>query len=207
MTTDAGKGTAPRESLRERKQRETKQRIAHAGLELFLADGFEATTLDAIAEAAGISRRTFFSHFKSKDEILLEYLAQGWDAVLQEILEVSPDEAPLDAVRDTLARHISAYETDEMVAIDRVMRASETLSGRKQAGYAMQEQALYETLCQVWRQPQRRPGLRVVAMVSIGAVRLALDAWTAQGCERPLAEHLEEAFGALATEIGGQRSA
>lgn len=202
MNPDTDKGAGPREGVRERKQRETKQRVAQVGLELFLANGFEATTLDAIAEAAGISRRTFFSHFTSKDEILLAFVAQGWDGVLQELLEVSPDETPVDAVRSTLARHISAYETDEMVAIDRVMRASPTLRGRKQAGYAMQEQALYEVLCQVWRQPQRRPGLRVVAMVSIGAVRLAIDGWVAQGCERPLAEHLDETFAALATEIG-----
>jgi AcrR family transcriptional regulator len=204
MNPDANKGTAPTEGLRERRQRETRQRVAQVGLELFLANGFEATTLDAIAEAAGISRRTFFSHFKSKDEILLAYVAQGWDAVLEEVLGVSPDETPVDAVRSTLARHISAYETDEMVAVDRVMRASQTLRGRKQAGYAMQEQALYEVLCQVWRQPQRRPALRVVAMVSIGAVRLAIDGWIAQGRERPLAEHLEDVFAALTTEIGGQ---
>ena len=46
--------------LRERKRRETLHRIAEQGLKLFLSNGYEATTLDAIAKAAGISRRTFF---------------------------------------------------------------------------------------------------------------------------------------------------
>ena len=62
------------EGLRERKRRQTLQRIAEVGLSLFLRKGYEATTLDEIAAAAGISRRTFFYYFKSKDEVLLAYL-------------------------------------------------------------------------------------------------------------------------------------
>jgi aspartate aminotransferase-like enzyme len=52
------KGAPPPEGLRERKQRETRQRIAAVALRLFLADGYDSTTLEAIAAAAGISRRT-----------------------------------------------------------------------------------------------------------------------------------------------------
>ncbi len=59
------------QGLRERKRRETLRRIAEEGLKLFLTNGYEATTLDEIAEAAGISRRTFFYYLKSKEEILL----------------------------------------------------------------------------------------------------------------------------------------
>ncbi len=61
----------PRQGVRERKRRETLQRITDAGIRLFVEKGYEATTLDEIAAAAGISRRTFFYYFKSKDEILL----------------------------------------------------------------------------------------------------------------------------------------
>lgn len=48
------------DGLRARKRQETLERIAETGLRLFSQNGYEATTLDAIAEAAGISRRTFF---------------------------------------------------------------------------------------------------------------------------------------------------
>ena len=61
------------EGLRERKRRETLQRIAEAGLKLFVTNGYDATTLETIAEAAGISRRTFFYYFKSKEDILLAW--------------------------------------------------------------------------------------------------------------------------------------
>jgi transcriptional regulator GlxA family with amidase domain len=67
------RGKEMREGLREKKRRETKLRIAESALNLFIVNGFEATTLDEIAKEAAISRRTFFSYFKSKDEIMLAW--------------------------------------------------------------------------------------------------------------------------------------
>lgn len=46
-----------------------KFRIAEAGLDLFLSEGFDNVTVDAVAAAAGVSRRTVFRHFATKDEI------------------------------------------------------------------------------------------------------------------------------------------
>lgn len=188
---------------REQRRRATRLRIAQTGFQLFLARGYEETTLDAIAAAAGISRRTFFSYFKSKDEILLAIQAADWDAVWADLRDVSPDEPPLAAVHRIMARHLARYESEDMRAVDRVMRASETLMNRKHATYAAQEQALYATLCEVWRQPQRRPALRMVAMAAIGAMRIALETWGTQTGQRPLSEFLDEAFAALATELAG----
>lgn len=121
--------------------------------------------------------------------------------ICAELLKVSPDEVPLDAVRKTLVRHVSGYESDKMIAIDRVMRASETLLARKQAAYAAQEETLFAILCQVWRQPQRRAALRIVAMASIGAMRLAIVEWQNQTGTRSAADLLEEAFMNLKAEI------
>jgi Bacterial regulatory proteins, tetR family len=45
-------------------------RIAENGLRLFVKDGFESTTLEAVATAAGISARTLFYYFKTKEELL-----------------------------------------------------------------------------------------------------------------------------------------
>ena len=91
------------EGLRERKRRETLRRIAEQGLKLFLTNGYEATTLDAIAEAAGISRRTFFYYFKSKEEILLAWQDGGFNETLRAaVLEQSTKQSPLNAVKSAL---------------------------------------------------------------------------------------------------------
>ena len=190
------------EGLRERKRLETRQRIAETGLRLFLANGYENTTLDTIAAGAGISRRTFFSYFKAKEEILFVWQSAGWRAVWADLLTVSPDENPLDAVRDTFVKHLAHYANDEMRTIDRLLRSSEALRARKQAAYEEQEQALFATLCEVWRQPQRRPALRMVAMACVGVVRLSLEVWSQQETtNRPIADVLQEGFANLKLAI------
>ena len=193
------------ETPRERKRRETRQRIAEVALRLFLANGFEGTTLDAIADQAGISRRTFFSHFKSKDDIMLFGLEADFANLSAEILATSPDVPPLDAVRDVMVRRAAKYTTEEMTALDNLMMSSPSLLSRKLAHYAEQERALYDVLCQVWRQPERRPVLRLVAMVSVCAMRLALNAWREQvGQRKPLAKFLRDAFESLKTDLATQ---
>jgi AcrR family transcriptional regulator len=194
--------TVPKPGLREKKQRETRQRIAETGLQLFIAHGYESTTLDAIAAAADISRRTFFSYFKSKEEILLVWQNGLWETMRADLLTASPATAPLDAVRDAFIRHISRYTTDEMIAIDRLIRSNPSLMARKQGAYEVQERALFATLCEVWRQPERRMALRLVAMMAIGAKRVALEAWSQQSTlHRPVAEFLQDTFARLKSEL------
>lgn len=200
LVAEADDGSA--EGLRERKRRETRYRIAETALRLFLAHGFEATTLDLIAEEAGISRRTFFSYFKSKDDILLFWQDAHWRAIYDDLLKTSPDVAPLDAVRDIMVKHMARYSTEEMQAIDALMRSSPTLQSRKQAFYGEQEQLLFTKLCEVWRQPERRAALRMVAMVSMGAMRLTTQTWNEQlGRKKPMADVLRESFAVLKSEL------
>ncbi|MDO8421650.1 MAG: helix-turn-helix domain-containing protein [Parvibaculum sp.] len=195
-------GIAPAEGLRERKRRETRQRIAEVALRLFLADGYDGTTLDAIAAAAGISRRTFFSYFKSKDDIILFGLDADSAILIADLLKTSPDVPPLDAVRDVMVKRIARYTTEQMIAVDNLMMSSESLLARKQGHYAEQERELFNALCEVWRQPERRPALRMVSMVSIGAMRIALSAWREQtGQRKPAAKFLGDAFDSLRTEL------
>lgn len=194
--------TVSEESARTRKRRETRQRISETGLRLFLAHGYEGTTLDAIAAEAGISRRTIFLHFKSKDDILFAWQEESWATLYADLLQTSPDVPPLDAVRDLVLRYIGHYTSEEMTAIDRLMRSSESLQSRKQAFYAAQEQTLYGILREVWRQPERRMALRMVAVVSVGAMRVATQAWNDQPEPRkPVAEFLREAFESLKLEL------
>src|ERR1700679_2624901 len=102
--TSAG---AAEEGLRVRKRRETRQRIAEAGLRLFLEHGFEGVTLDAVAAAADISRRTFFHYFDSKEDILLAWEAEPETAFLEHVTAEPDRRTPLQIVRDGLAKTIS----------------------------------------------------------------------------------------------------
>ena len=193
--------SAPREGLRQRKRRETLQRITDAGICLFIEKGYEATTLDEIAAAAGISRRTFFYYFKSKDEILLSLQSGLGDMIVDALRDTPPEKRPVEAIRDAIIKVCALIPADDMIAIDRLMRSSEAVQARKQASYVQQEKALFEALRERWPEPARETGLRLVAMLAIGAVRLSSEAFNRESGKRPIAELLNEAFDALQLEI------
>ncbi|SEN93062.1 transcriptional regulator, TetR family [Methylobacterium sp. UNC300MFChir4.1] len=189
-------------SLRARKRQETLERIAETGLLLFSRHGYEATTLDAIAEAAGISRRTFFYYFKSKEEILLDWQMRGFGAALRKAVLAQPEgKVPVEAVRDALLALSTGFRTQEFISIDRVMRSSETLKARKQAAYGLHEQALHAALIERWPDPVRSAPLRLVAMASLGAMRLAIEAWIQADGDRPVDAFLRAAFAGLTAEF------
>jgi len=67
------------EGLRERKKRERRQRILRAARDLFAARGYERTTVEDIAEAAYVSKATFFNHFATKSILLVEFAEEVED--------------------------------------------------------------------------------------------------------------------------------
>jgi AcrR family transcriptional regulator len=190
------------QGMRERKRRETSERIVEKGLKLFVKNGFEATTLDAIAQAAGISRRTFFYYFKSKEDILLAAHDSGFrEALRPAMLDESSDQAPIDAARNCLIKLASRYETKESIVFDRLMESTEALRARKEAVFVETEQILLAAMCELWPAPGRRDGLRLVAMVAMGTLRLALDKWRQNDVAHPLAYYVRQSFTLLAKQF------
>jgi len=73
-------------SRRERRKREVRERIMVAAMDRFVAQGFDATTVDQIAEDADVAQKTFFNYFPTKQD-LFRQLAEDRIDELQEILE------------------------------------------------------------------------------------------------------------------------
>ncbi|KRA97961.1 hypothetical protein ASD83_12920 [Devosia sp. Root685] len=191
MTTpdDAG-------GVREKKRRETRQRIVEAGLGLFKANGYEATTLDAIAAAAGISRRTFFHYFKSKDEILISMQAGLGEQLSAAIGREPAEKCPLTALRDAMLGLVTPYAPAELLVIDKLMRSSEIVQARKQASYIRDEALVLSALREHWP-GEPEPQMRLLASFAIATVRLSLDSFSREEGRRSLATLVEESFEAL----------
>jgi AcrR family transcriptional regulator len=89
-------------SNRYAKSRATRQRIADTALELFTSQGYAQTTIDEIAAAAGVNRRTVFRHFTTKEAMVFDHLAAGRDYVLHRLNELPPGQAVLVSLHTVL---------------------------------------------------------------------------------------------------------
>jgi AcrR family transcriptional regulator len=121
--------------LRERKKRETRRALTQAALELFVERGYDETTLADIAEAAGVSTRTIFSYFPSKEDILFCPMSE-MSTALAEALAARP--AGMDALA-TLREFILAA-VDQKTELDRklgeLIAADATLTSHQLARIA-----------------------------------------------------------------------
>ena len=86
----------------------TRARIREAANVLFLRDGVEATTVEAIAAAAGVSKPTFYLYFQRKEDLLLEYGLQR----LRRARDLLPDliACPTFRERSTGSRRRRAWQ-------------------------------------------------------------------------------------------------
>ncbi len=85
-TTKGSTAVAPVKSRRARRQAETRARILGAALELFGRQGFAATTVEQITEAADVGKGTFFNYFPTKEHVL-SGLAEGQVAKVRQALD------------------------------------------------------------------------------------------------------------------------
>ncbi|OIJ86204.1 TetR family transcriptional regulator [Streptomyces colonosanans] len=91
--------TASRPGLRERKKQRTRDALLHAALELFLAQGYERTTVDEITETVDVSQRTFFRYFAGKEEAVFFAQSVMESHFVEAVRQRPPLEAPLEALR------------------------------------------------------------------------------------------------------------
>jgi AcrR family transcriptional regulator len=92
----------PDRGRRDRKKDETRQALREAAHRLFAEKGFSQTTIDDIAAAADVSRRTFFRYYDSKDDLLRTDVADLLPVMLATLRGRPADEPPLAAILNAL---------------------------------------------------------------------------------------------------------
>jgi AcrR family transcriptional regulator len=89
-------------SLRERKHEFVLKEIERAAWELFATVGFDRATVEEISRNAGVSRRTFFRYFKTKEELLSFSVEHFGERVAQRFAEMPKNRKPLVALEDAI---------------------------------------------------------------------------------------------------------
>jgi AcrR family transcriptional regulator len=171
--------------LRGRKRAETYARIQTEGMRLFLERGFEATTLDDIAQAADVSRRSLFHYFASKEEIVFSTKAD-FPELIQEAIGRRPAEEPLlDMVENALFDMATRYKWDKARDFARLIQSTPALNAGDQAKYEKVERVLAKALADRKALPEPDIACRVTAAAAIGILKLATEAWLASEDDGP----------------------
>jgi len=119
-------------SLRERKRAQTYASLAEHALALFDERGFEATLVDAIAEAAGVSRRTFFRYYDTKEAAFFANQRRrllAFDTLLE---HPESGETPYHTLRRAFGIAVKAYsaEREQLMREHAIIAESRTLATR-----------------------------------------------------------------------------
>src|SRR5690348_3816694 len=105
-------GTAPQHGRVGRRRSTTRDHITHVALELFATRGFDDVSVDDVAHAAGISRRTLFRYFSSKNAIpWADFDASLTD--LRDLLNAVPHNVPLDAALRSALLEFNSFDESE----------------------------------------------------------------------------------------------
>jgi AcrR family transcriptional regulator len=194
-TKPAPAGAVP--GLRERKRLQTRERLTRAAISLFLERGFEATTLDDIAAAADISRRSFFHYFASKEDVVFAWQEESMAALVAAVAARPASESMLAAAENAIAAMVRQLEPGEAIAIARLKRDNPALQARDQVKHVKLERALAEALGRRAGHKTERLQARLVAMIATGAMRIGGEVWTAEGAREKPEALVKQTFAAI----------
>jgi AcrR family transcriptional regulator len=99
--------------LRERTRRAVRAELMEIAVDLFLTQGFEETTVEQIAAAAGLSRRSYFRYFASKDDVFVEVISTLGQDVAAALSARPAVELPWEALRRSFDPLLAMMEDDE----------------------------------------------------------------------------------------------
>ncbi|WP_413317965.1 TetR family transcriptional regulator [Agrococcus sp. 1P02AA] len=139
-----------RSPTRDLARRAVQQEIAEVAERLFLERGYEATTVHDVAEAVGISQRTFFRYFATKDEVLFLHFDRTAQSVLEAIDARPLDESPWESLRtvitDTIAQSSPQAQGEWAAKVQRIAEGAPVLTGIVLNRFSNLEQAVTERL-------------------------------------------------------------
>ncbi|HYO01968.1 MAG TPA: TetR family transcriptional regulator [Mycobacterium sp.] len=183
------------------KKARTRSAIQEQALRLFAEKGYDATTVEDIAAAAGVSHMTFFRYFPRKEEVV-EY--DEYDPMLAELVAARPpDESPLQALHGAVRSGLEAIlPTDgaNVLARTRLVLRNPTLRGRNWVAQDATIDVFATALARRSGLPSPNFATTALAAAALGAMNVAITEW-AKSDGADLLVLTDAAFAAL--EAGG----
>ncbi len=190
----------PVPGLRERKKQQTRATIQAESLRLFAEQGYDGTTCEQIAAAAGVSPATFFRYFPTKEDVVLQ---DDYEPLLTASVRDRPsEESPVVAVRNGIAEALGQVlptDEDAIRARTKLILSVPALRARMYEQQREGQKLLARELAD--RAGGDPDDLRVLAVAAALAAALttAVETWATVGGQLPA--RIDEALGALQHDL------
>ncbi|NIK56678.1 TetR/AcrR family transcriptional regulator [Kribbella shirazensis] len=176
------------------------QRLRKAALELYAEHGYDAVTVNQIAERAGLTRRSYFRYFPDKREVLFAGADRLPAAVTEAVVAVAPDVRPWPALLEAAATvGEMLVELAEDTAVRRaVIDASPELQERERTKFASVTAALRDGL-----EARGVPAedAELVAQVGAAVFQNAFSRWIDGGGQRTFRSCLDSVVASLGRQL------
>jgi AcrR family transcriptional regulator len=193
-------------SLRERKKLRTRVAIRRATYRLIVEQGYEATTIEQIAEAAEVSPSTVFRYFPVKEDIVL---TDEYDPVMADALRERPQGEPfLDSLRAVMVsglREMMRDEHDEVTQRSKLMVEVPAIRARMAETMSETAQLLTGILAERTGRDPDDLELRVFTAGVLGAFSEVTLYWAEHDFEDDLFSLMDRAVGTLKGMSGEQK--
>jgi AcrR family transcriptional regulator len=170
--------------LRERKKARTRAAIREHALRLFREQGYQATTVEQIAEAAEVSPSTFFRYFPTKEDVVLQ---DDFDLITVEAFEAQPaGMSVIAAYRGAAAQMYNSLSPEELARFRESVELTLTIPEVRARALDEFAQAIDVTAQAIARRTGRAPddpAVRNVAGALVGVVMSATMPWSSQPAE------------------------
>lgn len=166
-------------TLRERQRLQTRTAIHSAAVSLVLERGVATVTVQDISDAADVSPRTFFNHFRSKEDALVPEFA-GFDRAAEETFLRGDEPDLLDALATLIAQHIQAKVDARGWDFRRQLHLvadNPCLAPRLMLVFDALRQHLGDLIAQRTGRDSDDQFCRVAAAVTVGTARVAVQDW------------------------------
>ncbi|MDU0291385.1 TetR/AcrR family transcriptional regulator [Saccharothrix longispora] len=185
--------------LRERKKQATRTALADAALRLCVAHGLDGVTVEQVAHEAGVSLRTFFNYFSSKEEAVVAGDVSTATAFVEAFAARPEGEPVLTALRAALVEVVPEHIDPARVAQLRVLRRTPALLPHQIAAFAAQERELAGVVARrVGVDPEADLYPVMFAASVMATVRVTVG-WWLDAAERP---ELAELIGVVIDRLG-----
>nr|WP_174856247.1 MULTISPECIES: TetR family transcriptional regulator [Streptomyces] len=199
------KSTRPQPAAQRLKVR---RRLAAAAMELFATKGYEATTVDEIAAAAGVARRTFFRHFRSKEEAIFPDHDDTLERAKAVLDAATPGENPVDTICRGIKEVMRMYAASPSVSVERyrLTREVPALREREIASVARYERLFTRYLLSRFDEHSYNGDEPLLAEVAASSVVTAhnhvLRRWLRSGGQGDVEAELDHAFAIVRRTFG-----